>query len=415
MKVFWSWQSDTPAKNNHYLVRDALELALKIVADDLDLDEAARPEIDHDTKDEPGLVSIVDSIFKKIEQAKVFVGDVTFVGQTPKGKLLPNPNVMIELGHALTSLGPERIILVANKAYGGDPEDLPFDLRHRRAPITYSLAHDSTPSERNRAKDVLAKALAGALSLCLGKVIQDAAKVISFPAAAPRSDDRSTWLQAGEKIEHHDFFHDAGIQRWEVLEEPRFYMRIIPANYVGNKTSREIHDLRANGGLNRLGPWRDGDGGVNGLGVVSVGTFGDRTLSSVTQWFKKTSEVWAFNCCASFQQNQSAPRLLSYGVIPKSWRKHLSVTLAFLKTVGVSGPLHVEVGVVGLRGIQWEDSDLGRRFATFENEIFLQHADAKWDARTCEQFLTDAFNLLRDAYNQPPLTVDEFQHSHHQA
>lgn len=66
MKVFWSWQSDTPAKDYHYFVRSALVLALAQLADDLDLTEADRPEIDHDTKVEPGLVSIVDTIFAKI-------------------------------------------------------------------------------------------------------------------------------------------------------------------------------------------------------------------------------------------------------------------------------------------------------------------------------------------------------------
>lgn len=104
MKVFWSWQSDTLAKNNHFFVRDALTLALQQVANDLDLTEAERPEIDHDTKGEPGLVSIVDTIFEKINQSAVFVGDLTFIGTTEKGKLLPNPNVMIELGHAMTQL-----------------------------------------------------------------------------------------------------------------------------------------------------------------------------------------------------------------------------------------------------------------------------------------------------------------------
>lgn len=407
MKVFWSWQSDTPAKNNHYFVRDALEAALDKVAAELDLDEASRPEIDHDTKDEPGLVSIVDTIFEKIERAKVFVGDVTYVGATPNGKLLPNPNVMIELGHALTSLGRERIILVANKAYGGKPEDLPFDLRHRRAPITYTLAEGATTSERNKAKDALAKALAGALSLSLGKVIEDTAKQTKFPAMAARENDRSTWVPVRETIQHHDFFHNASTEVWKVLEEPRFYMRVIPSNYASKKTPREIHDMGANSGLQRMDPWQSGDGGVNSLGVVLVGFIPERTASSVTQWFKETGEVWAFNCHASFQQNASSPRLLSYGVIPKSWRRHLDATLRFMKSLGVTGPLLVEAGVTGLAQVKW-GAEFGRQYTSLAEEIHLERAEAKWDDNTQHQFLTEAFNLLRDAYNQPRLTVEQF-------
>lgn len=407
MKVFWSWQSDTPAKNNHYFVRDALEIAFEKVATELDLDEASRPEIDHDTKDEPGLVSIVDSIFDKIERAKVFVGDITYVGTTTKGKLLPNPNVMIELGHALTSLGRERIILVANNVYGGKPEDLPFDLRHRRAPITYTLAEGATTAERNKARDALAKALAGALSLSLGKVIEDAAKQANFPAIAAREGDRSTWLASGEKIQHHDYFHNAGIETWEVLEEPRFYMRVIPANFICSMTPREVHDIGTNGGLQKLDPWRNGDGGVNSMGVVQVGFLPDRTATSVTQWFKETGEVWAFNCHASFQQNTSSPRLLAYGVIPKSWRRHLDATLRFMKSLGVTGPLHVEAGVTGIKQVKW-GSDFGRHYTCLAEEIHLERAEAKWDDNTQNQFLTDTFNLLCDAYNQPRLTVEQF-------
>ena len=111
MKVFWSWQSDTAQVNNHYLVRDALKQALDEVSAELAVDEAARPEIDHDTLNVPGLAAITETIFDKINVASVFVADLTYVGKSHQGtKLLPNPNVLIELGYAFKSLGPERII-----------------------------------------------------------------------------------------------------------------------------------------------------------------------------------------------------------------------------------------------------------------------------------------------------------------
>lgn len=51
MKVFWSWHSDTPAKNNHYFVRYALDMALQKVSQDMNLDEAVWPELDHNNKE----------------------------------------------------------------------------------------------------------------------------------------------------------------------------------------------------------------------------------------------------------------------------------------------------------------------------------------------------------------------------
>jgi hypothetical protein len=59
---------------------------------------------------------------------------VTFVGKGEKGRSIPNPNILIELGYAVAKKGWERIICVMNQQYGG-PSKLPFDLQHRRWPI----------------------------------------------------------------------------------------------------------------------------------------------------------------------------------------------------------------------------------------------------------------------------------------
>ena len=138
MKIFWSWQSDTPAAEGRNFIKTSLSAALAQLADELEWSEAERAELDHDTKNVPGLAPIADTIFEKIDNATIFVADITPTGATPDGKKkTPNPNVLIELGYALKSLGPQRVVLVANGAGGFRPEDLPFDLRHRRGPITY--------------------------------------------------------------------------------------------------------------------------------------------------------------------------------------------------------------------------------------------------------------------------------------
>jgi hypothetical protein len=54
MKVFWSWQSDTPGKIGRHFIRDALQLAIDELKQSTDLDEptaAATREkmyLDHD-------------------------------------------------------------------------------------------------------------------------------------------------------------------------------------------------------------------------------------------------------------------------------------------------------------------------------------------------------------------------------
>ena len=140
MKVFWSWQSDRPAKYCRDVIEEALRRALSALSDELDLDPSEGPELDHDTKDEAGMAAIADTIFRKIKEAGAFVGDITSAGRSDGGRELPNPNVMIELGWAWAHHTHEKIILVVNKAYGPKtPKKTLFDIRHRRAVIFYEL------------------------------------------------------------------------------------------------------------------------------------------------------------------------------------------------------------------------------------------------------------------------------------
>ncbi|WP_051534393.1 hypothetical protein [Deefgea rivuli] len=163
--VFWSWQSDLSATTTKNFIKEALAQALEEVAEELELEAADRLELDHDTKGEPGLVEIVSTIFRKIDNCQIFVADITPVAEiTTKTatKKIPNPNVMIELGYAIREAGPQRVITVANLAFGGKPEELPFDLRHRRGAITYFLDSAKDPSIEKIRKD-LVKQLVAAL------------------------------------------------------------------------------------------------------------------------------------------------------------------------------------------------------------------------------------------------------------
>lgn len=143
--IFYAWQSDLPGNTN----RNFIERAIKDAIDDIHagdtLESAPRFEFDKDTQGVPGSPAITDTIFDKIDKCGAFVADVTPVValKTDEGtKLIPNPNVLIELGYAVKSAGWERIIMVMNTAFGS-PADLPFDLRQRRWPITYQLAEDA--------------------------------------------------------------------------------------------------------------------------------------------------------------------------------------------------------------------------------------------------------------------------------
>lgn len=155
--VFYSWQSDRPNSLNRGFIQDALERAAKAIRNDdsIEVDLV----VDRDTQGRPGSPDISVTIFEKIDKCQAFVADVTIIHDgDEQGRRGPNPNVMVELGYALKTLGWERVIIVMNTAFG-EVGLLPFDLPRRRV-TGYRLAEgDSKAPVRN----VLAKQFEGQL------------------------------------------------------------------------------------------------------------------------------------------------------------------------------------------------------------------------------------------------------------
>jgi hypothetical protein len=103
--VFFSWQTDTENRGGRNFIQQALERAVRLLSQDTTIEEAIREiAVDRDTKGVGGQPPIVDTIFRKIDKAAVFVPDLTFVAWRQGRRPSPNPNVLIEYGWALKSL-----------------------------------------------------------------------------------------------------------------------------------------------------------------------------------------------------------------------------------------------------------------------------------------------------------------------
>ena len=148
-RVFYSWQSDLPNNTNRAFINTALEKAIdEITSDDT---FSLIPFLDRDTIGLTGSPDIAASIFDKIDNSSVFVCDVSIVnGYSKDFRATPNPNVLIELGYAISKLGWSKIILIMNEYYGG-VESLPFDLRGRKV-LTYSISSDTDDKASERKK-----------------------------------------------------------------------------------------------------------------------------------------------------------------------------------------------------------------------------------------------------------------------
>jgi len=167
--VFYSWQSDLPNKLNRGFIQDALEAAAKAIRTDDTLE--VEPVIDRDTSGVPGSPDIAQTILAKIDQAQVFVCDVSIVNAGELNRVTPNPNVLIELGYAIKVMGLDRIILVMNTSFG-KPEQLPFDLRSKRV-----LTYEAKEGEADRSPE--RKKLTGALIGALRAVIETLERTVS--------------------------------------------------------------------------------------------------------------------------------------------------------------------------------------------------------------------------------------------
>ncbi|WP_432411276.1 hypothetical protein [Rasiella sp. SM2506] len=132
--VFYSWQSDKRKSSN--FISSSIEKAIKIVKRKLTQDISLEINFDRDTRNRSGSPQIAQTIFDKISQCDIFICDVSLINnsllnRSLKSRITSNPNVLIELGYAINSLGWERVICVNNIEFGVN-EMLPFDIRAHR-------------------------------------------------------------------------------------------------------------------------------------------------------------------------------------------------------------------------------------------------------------------------------------------
>jgi hypothetical protein len=237
MKIFWSWQSDTPGNIGRHFVRSSLEAALKELNQELTLEESERLELDHDRKGVAGSPDLTTTILKKIEESKVFVADVTPVGKSADGtRALLNPNVAIELGYALATVRDSGLLMVLNKSYG-DRDSLPFDLRHKAGPIVFDLEPGADREKAKRVQNELTQTLKVAIRECLQQVDDE-------PSAAHKEvasgSTVAQYFQDGEVLAVRE---NMGSLELSYRVGPLLYLRLIPTRVLPQLRGAEIPDL----------------------------------------------------------------------------------------------------------------------------------------------------------------------------
>jgi hypothetical protein len=276
---------------------------------DLRVEEAVRKsglEVDSDTKGEPGSPPIVETIFRKIDGASIFVPDLTFVATRADGRPSPNPNVLIEYGWALKSLTHARVVPVMNTHYGQPTaETMPFDMRHLRHPIQFNLTPDANANRRHEVREQLSRELESAIRVIverLGLVSQTPKPFQAMEPVVGKSRFRSIGVALGKTYpflteEPRNIFLADGATMW---------LRIMPVAHLDRTwSSSELRAACRSGNiplpLGTLGQSLDLDVllGDDGFGVF-VPDKQKGTSTPVVLYIFHTGEMWTIDAFDSY-------------------------------------------------------------------------------------------------------------------
>jgi hypothetical protein len=239
IRIFYSWQSDLPSNETRGLIQDGIAAAVKMLRDTVEI------EADRDTKGEYGSPDIVQTIFSKIDECDIFIADVSVVNKyhsvNDEGeveepvKLGPNPNVMLELGYAASVVGWDNVICVIDTDYGS-PDDLPFDLAHRRL-TPYSLKDMSKADVRKYIRDIISDTVSNLLEN--GPRVKSQFSNIVIGSFVPENDDISKNLVPYSPAEHY-----ATDIRTRIIDECKGLIESINGIHVGSCEIEECDDLQ---------------------------------------------------------------------------------------------------------------------------------------------------------------------------
>ena len=411
MKVFWSWQSDTPGKTGRFLVRDAIAAAIQKLKQAEDITEPTERErvdslhLDQDRQGLPGSPDLADAIFKKIEEAAVVIADVTIVARGKgsrgvKGRAFINPNVGIEVGYALKAVGSSNLLLAVN-THHGPTEELPFDLRHKGISLVYSLAEDAAKPEIDAARDKLVSTLVPALRHYIKAPSTTVAlqEIVKQPAQNPPAfffGKRETLARIGVPGEDEIQF---SMQTGRAL-----YLRLIPTRRRSAPlTPRELSENVAGLGAFSL---RAGDelSISNEWGHVVFrpeGSHGPNILA-LTQVFL-TGEVWGINGFLMRDREDFKAPILPSLPFETTYFDSLRRYVDLLSKLGITTPIAFEAGLVDVKGVSLA-RDYGITYGPIrQNEIIFEYLLKDLESNSLNDCLLKFFERVYDhtPYSRP--------------
>jgi hypothetical protein len=416
MKIFWSWQSDTPGKIGRFLIRDALKGAIDQLKQSTEIEEPTREalHVDQDIQDVTGSPDLARTIFEKIGESEVMVADVTPIGSVSHpddtdgktlGKKLINSNVAIELGYALHALTDRKVLLVLNTYYGRH-EDLPFDLRHKGGSITFNLAPVANPQDIQEQKKRLKERFVGALKPYVEKT-GTSAPSLAFPET-PATFTKAAYFKKGEVLAKANSRRQRELT-YSYDDDSLCYLRIIPNSPLKVRLPLAmLKDVAHRAPLftcNHVVLADHNEYGAIGFAPAANLSISTASIEASTQLFEN-GEVWSVGAGLIKKEPAGEPSGSKYPYLPTLLFEQLYYdTLRSLvdlagQHLGVGPACRVELGLVGTKGI-WLPVTVSQ--ATYwwgpilKPEIVHRATLTDADPVAFDSLLLDFFSLVYDA------------------
>jgi hypothetical protein len=411
-KVFWSWQSESPARVGRILVRDALKEAIEQLKLSADIVEPERDttKIDHDPGRVAGGAGPVREILAMIDAAAALVADVTAVGRTGSGvdvqpentgNRLINCNVAVELGYALRALGEPKLILVFNSHYGWQ-EDLPFSVRNQADAIAFTLPPNAGRQEIEQERRKLSARLLSAIERCIQEPEHSAEQL----SATPSTFNKAAYFQAGEVLAQASE-SNGQVASYSYSTDTFCYLRLMPMPKLERPLSLAIlSDVAHRAPLLSRQPG-GALSGTNAYGAIGfeAGTQPGRgrgKLATSTQLFP-TGELWSLSAALIAQERGDRPTwiklpFLASVVFERVYYDQLRALVAFAQQyLSLSPPWQVECGLSGIGGLHLGLSPDDIRGPVRKAEVTLQRTLKGEDEPAMDRLLLEFFGMLHQA------------------
>jgi hypothetical protein len=282
-------------------------------------------------------------------------------------RFFPNPNVQLEYGYALKARGNERIVAVMNTAYGpSEPlAHLPFDMKHLRAPIFYSLRADAAPPARARVLEDLAKQLAERLGPCL-KVARSEDTNAAPPGFVRTSiaDPVEYFASVAQFLPPQRFPWDEQDVQFVLKKKSSVYLRLAPVSAVAALDSESAAvRLMEKGLLRPMGMELTGFNHIrNGLGALAFCPSGTEVYS-FTQLFLSCELMGVDLKLTHSMPVGGRSGAVSIDALERSCLNALIAFARFYQTsLPISFPWQLECGLSGVYDhcLSFENRGLGR-------------------------------------------------------